>query len=101
MPSQSINGIHSGAVTNASKNIASQLAMAMNPSSEEGCCLAQRSAWGLPPNRAGCEVPANAFSLTPPDNAMGSAKRLSQDTTQLHNRTGIQACAGRFVPVIP
>jgi hypothetical protein len=30
-------------------------------------------------------------SLTPPGRTIGSAKRLSQDTTQLRNGTGIQA----------
>jgi hypothetical protein len=37
-------------------------------------------------------------SLTPPGNSMGSAKRLSHDTTQLRNGTGIQADAGWLVP---
>src|ERR1700676_5428767 len=40
----------------------------------------------------------NDASLTPLGSSMGSAKRLSQDTTQLHNRTGIQAGTGRLVP---
>jgi hypothetical protein len=39
----------------------------------------------------------NDASLTPPGSSMGSAKRLSQDTTQLRNRTGIQAGTGRLV----
>src|SRR4030088_3735382 len=37
-------------------------------------------------------------SVTPPGISIGSAKRLSQDTTQLRNRTGIQAEGQRLVP---
>jgi hypothetical protein len=36
--------------------------------------------------------------LTPPGSSMGSAKRLSQDTTQLRHRTEIQSRATGFVP---
>jgi hypothetical protein len=66
----------------------------------------------------------NDPSLTPPGSSIGSAKQLSQDTMQLRKRTavlivdlrfrmassdkengfvgtGIQTCAGRFVPVAP
>jgi hypothetical protein len=40
----------------------------------------------------------NDASLTPPGRSMGSGKRLSQDTTQLRNRTGIQVRTGGLVP---
>jgi hypothetical protein len=39
----------------------------------------------------------NEACLTPPCNAMGSAKLLSQDTMQIRNRTEIQPRTGRLV----
>ena len=57
------------------------------PRSEEGMVLTR------------CTIASrNDASLTPPGSSMGSGKRLSQDTTQLRNRTGIQAGTGRLVP---
>jgi hypothetical protein len=56
------------------------------PRSEEGMVLTR------------CTIASrNDASLTPPGSSMGSGKRLSQETTQLRNRTGIQAGTGRLV----
>jgi hypothetical protein len=40
----------------------------------------------------------SVVSLAPSASTIGSANRLSQDTTQLRNRTGIQADPTRIVP---
>jgi len=38
-------------------------------------------------------------SLAPSGSTIGSSKRWDQDTTQLHNRTGIQARRSQLVPL--
>src|SRR3982074_3181234 len=41
------------------------------------------------------DSPRRDSSFTPPGSSIGWAKRLSQGTTQLRNKTGIQAVPGR------
>src|ERR1700730_14315771 len=57
----------------------------------------RRSAAGIVLTRCAMDSRRDA-SLMPSGSSIGSAKRLSQDTTQIRNGTGIQADAELLVP---